>query len=65
MGQVIEELIALAREMRQAEQRGEQLGLTDDEVAFYDALEREIDDRGYRLYGLTPQEIQIVEQSGK
>ena len=37
--QVIEELIALAREMRQAEQRGEQLGLTDDEVAFYDALE--------------------------
>lgn len=37
--QVIEELIALAGEMRQAEQRGEQLGLTDDEVAFYDALE--------------------------
>jgi len=37
--QVIEELIALARDMRQAEQRGEQLGLTDDEVAFYDALE--------------------------
>ncbi len=25
--------------MRHAEQRGEQLGLTDDEVAFYDALE--------------------------
>ncbi len=37
--QVIEELIALAKEMRDAEQRGEQLGLTDDEVAFYDALE--------------------------
>jgi type I restriction enzyme R subunit len=37
--QVIEELIALAREMRAAEQRGEQLGLTEDEVAFYDALE--------------------------
>jgi hypothetical protein len=37
--QVIEELIALARDMRQAEQRGEELGLTDDEVAFYDALE--------------------------
>jgi type I restriction enzyme R subunit len=37
--QVIEELIALAREMREAEQRGEQLGLTDDEIAFYDALE--------------------------
>jgi len=37
--QVIEELIALARDIRQAEQRGEQLGLTDDEVAFYDALQ--------------------------
>jgi type I restriction enzyme R subunit len=36
--QVIEELIVLAREMREAEQRGEQLGLSDDEVAFYDAL---------------------------
>jgi type I restriction enzyme R subunit len=37
--QVIEELIALAKEMREAGQRGEQLGLTEDEVAFYDALE--------------------------
>jgi type I restriction enzyme, R subunit len=36
---VIEELIALARDMRNAEERGEELGLTDDEVAFYDALE--------------------------
>ena len=37
--QVIEELIALAKEMREAAQRGEKLGLTSDEVAFYDALE--------------------------
>jgi type I restriction enzyme R subunit len=37
--QVIEELIALAKEMRQASARGEELGLTDDEMAFYDALE--------------------------
>ena len=37
--QVIEELIALAREMRAAEARGEQLGLSSDELAFYDALE--------------------------
>jgi type I restriction enzyme R subunit len=36
---VIEELIQLAKDMRQATQRGEALGLTDDEVAFYDALE--------------------------
>ena len=36
--QVIEELIALAREMRERQARGETLGLTDDELAFYDAL---------------------------
>jgi type I restriction enzyme R subunit len=37
--QVIEQLIALAREMREADRRGEDLGLTDEELAFYDALE--------------------------
>ena len=37
--QVIEELIGLAKEMREANARGEQLGLTEDELAFYDALE--------------------------
>ena len=37
--QVIEELIELAREMREASARGEQLGLSEDELAFYDALE--------------------------
>ena len=37
--QVIEELIALARQMREATARGETLGLTEDELAFYDALE--------------------------
>ena len=36
--QVIEELIELAREMREAAARGEELGLSDDELAFYDAL---------------------------
>ena len=36
--QVIEELIQLARDMREANARGETLGLTDDELAFYDAL---------------------------
>ena len=36
--QVIEELIDLAREMREANARGERLGLSDDELAFYDAL---------------------------
>ncbi|HKY32224.1 MAG TPA: type I restriction endonuclease subunit R [Candidatus Polarisedimenticolia bacterium] len=37
--QVIQELIELAREMREAGKRGDRLGLTDDELAFYDALE--------------------------
>ncbi|MDQ7780502.1 MAG: type I restriction endonuclease subunit R [Planctomycetota bacterium] len=37
--QVIEELISLARDMREADARGEKLGLSEDELAFYDALE--------------------------
>jgi type I restriction enzyme R subunit len=37
--QVIEELIALAKQMRKADQRGEELKLNEDELAFYDALE--------------------------
>jgi len=37
--QVIEELIQLAKDMRAANARGEELGLSDDELAFYDALE--------------------------
>jgi type I restriction enzyme R subunit len=36
---VIEELIQLAKDMRQAALRGVALGLNDEEVAFYDALE--------------------------
>jgi type I restriction enzyme R subunit len=36
--EVIEELIKLAKEMDAATKRGEALGLTEDEVAFYDAL---------------------------
>ena len=37
--QVIEELIAIAKQMREANARGEDLGLTEEELAFYDALE--------------------------
>lgn len=47
--QVIEELIALTKDMRNAEQRGEDLGLTDDEIAFYDALE--VNDSAVRVLG--------------
>ncbi len=37
--QVIEELIQLAKDMKAAGARGEALGLSEDELAFYDALE--------------------------
>ena len=36
--QVMEELIAMAKKFREAANRGDQLGLGDDEVKFYDAL---------------------------
>ena len=35
---MITELIAQAKEMRAARERGEKLGLSEDEIAFYDAL---------------------------
>jgi type I restriction enzyme R subunit len=37
--QVIEELIALARAYRDVQTRGESMGLAEDEIAFYDALQ--------------------------
>jgi type I restriction enzyme R subunit len=46
---VIEELIKLAKEMREAQQRGENLGMTDDEIAFYDALE--VNDSAVKVLG--------------
>ena len=36
--EIIEELIKIAREVKAADKRGEDLGLTEDELAFYDAL---------------------------
>ncbi len=47
--EVIEELIKLARQMREAQKRGESLGLTDDEIAFYDALE--VNDSAVKVLG--------------
>lgn len=46
---VIEELIRLAREMREAHRRGEKLGMNDDEIAFYDALE--VNDSAVKVLG--------------
>ena len=39
VAEIINELIKLAKEMRAAGARGEELGLSEDELAFYDALE--------------------------
>ncbi len=47
--QVIEELIALAKDLRQAHARGEALHLTEDELAFYDALE--VNDSAVKILG--------------
>ncbi|EQD75015.1 type I site-specific deoxyribonuclease HsdR [mine drainage metagenome] len=47
--QVIEELIELAKQMRAANARGEQLNLTEDELAFYDALE--VNDSAVKVLG--------------
>jgi len=47
--QVIEELITLAKEMREANARGEALGLTEYELAFYDALE--VNDSAVKVLG--------------
>ncbi|MDQ3817554.1 MAG: HsdR family type I site-specific deoxyribonuclease, partial [Acidobacteriota bacterium] len=46
---VIEELIELGKEMREAQSRGEDLGLSDDEIAFYDALE--VNDSAVKVLG--------------
>jgi type I restriction enzyme R subunit len=47
--QVIIELVELAREMREAKSRGEKLGLSEEEEAFYDALE--VNDSAVKVLG--------------
>ena len=47
--QVIAELIELAKQMREAHRRGESIGLTEDELAFYDALE--VNDSAVKVLG--------------
>lgn len=46
---VIEELIKMAKEIREAHKRGEDLGLGEDELAFYDALE--VNDSAVKVLG--------------
>ena len=40
--EVIQELLKLAKEMLHASEEGNKLGLTDEELAFYDALTKEL-----------------------
>jgi type I restriction enzyme R subunit len=47
--QVIEELIGLAKQMREESAKGAELGLSEDEVAFYDALE--VNDSAVKVLG--------------
>jgi type I restriction enzyme R subunit len=47
--EVIAELVNLAKEIRDAHKRGEELGLSDDEIAFYDALE--VNDSAVKVLG--------------
>jgi type I restriction enzyme R subunit len=47
--QVITQLIELAKQIREAHRRGEHLGLSDDELAFYDALE--VNDSAVKVLG--------------
>jgi type I restriction enzyme R subunit len=46
---VIEELIELAKKMREESKRGEELELSEDEIAFYDALE--VNDSAVKVLG--------------
>lgn len=49
VAEVIAELIELAKEMREANKRGEALKLSEDELAFYDALE--VNDSAVKVMG--------------
>ena len=60
--QVIEKLIEIAKEMRQAQERGDDLGLSDEELAFYDALET--NDSAVKMLGdetLRASAVELVE----
>ena len=47
--EIINELIAIAKEVREADSRGENLNLSTDELAFYDALE--VNDSAVKILG--------------
>jgi len=54
--EIIDELIRLAKEMREATKRGKDLGLNDDELAFYDALAQ--NESAVQVMGVT--ELKVI-----
>ncbi len=56
--QIIEELIAMAKDLHEADRRGEALGLTPEEIAFYDALE--VNDSAVEVLG--DENLRIIAQ---
>ena len=65
--QVIEELLDLAKKISEADRRGEEAGLSEEELAFYDALadnESAVDDLGNETLRLMAAElVQIIRQN--
>jgi len=47
--EIIQELILMAREIKESDEEGEKLGLSSDEVAFYNALE--VNDSAVKVLG--------------
>lgn len=54
--EIIEELIQLAKDIRAAEARGDELGLTNDEVCFYDALAN----HGTAIDAMTEDKLKVI-----
>jgi len=57
--EVIEEMIRMAKDMREAISRGVNMGLNDDEIAFYDALA--VNDNAVQVMGIDELKVIAVE----
>jgi type I restriction enzyme R subunit len=63
--EVIERLVEMARELRTVEQRGEKLGLSEEEVAFYDAVAqgREYIESDEQLLGIAKKLVVTIKRN--
>ena len=53
--EIMEELMKMAKEYKEAEQKGADLGLTEDELAFYDAITK--DENIFKAEGMSDQKL--------